>query len=684
MIIIGSLVALGITPVFLVQAQSSDFAIMSYGAKCDGTTDDSAAIKAAITAAKSGGRIIFPDNKTCVVADEVRITTPNIKLVGAGDGRTDASGTGEATKAIDYTNAGNKAGQSRILVNTAHQSRMPSGHPLSKYPFIGTTFNVQADNFSVEGLRFVGPRIWYKDGIDPAHDGKIINAKKKVTIKNTTFDGVGYAFIRGGLDVQLTFTDNLCINWGRTCVGANRNSVVTNSVFRQTGIDWQGKNPNQPAHDRWSEYAAYVYAPSSSGEYNFTFTNNLVEGTRSGVHVNGGAQGLVTRNYTITNNTFRNNRDSIIGSDFGGGQLWKNVTIAKNLFDSDTRNSVYVYKGTDMTIENNKFIPTKNEGEGIQSAIKFIPLSDDTPIANVTVKNNTFQADGKNNWSGVTLNEQGGYRLSLPEKKVSNLTIDNNVFENMGANRYGAGIYLVRADNGRANGIIASCNRFTAASAAGQSEPTGFIRLGGVEGSKPSAVVRNATFKDNTFTGNGKAKLYAIYGENVSSVTGGAVTNNLFSQFAEAQKISLKTTDVTVTNGSPSGSCAPGIPAGITLGSTLGTTSSNPTPTPTPTPTSTPAPTATPTTAPSADIAITKSVNKTSVKSGETIIYTITIDNQGDASAQSLVVTDALSSHVIFDSASDDGSHAAGKVTWKIPSLPANTQKQLTLTVKAK
>jgi uncharacterized repeat protein (TIGR01451 family) len=71
------------------------------------------------------------------------------------------------------------------------------------------------------------------------------------------------------------------------------------------------------------------------------------------------------------------------------------------------------------------------------------------------------------------------------------------------------------------------------------------------------------------------------------------------------------------------------------------------------TPTSTPAPTITPTSVPQiADPAITKSVNRGTVKVGDTVEYTISVTNLGNATATNVVVEDSLPSFLSLSGAS--------------------------------
>lgn len=58
--------------------------VTSYGAVCNGTTDDSVAINAALVAG-AGGTVMLPQNKTCMIADTIYIPA-NTVLEGYGEG----------------------------------------------------------------------------------------------------------------------------------------------------------------------------------------------------------------------------------------------------------------------------------------------------------------------------------------------------------------------------------------------------------------------------------------------------------------------------------------------------------------------------------------------------------------------------------------------------------------------
>jgi uncharacterized repeat protein (TIGR01451 family)/fimbrial isopeptide formation D2 family protein len=76
--------------------------------------------------------------------------------------------------------------------------------------------------------------------------------------------------------------------------------------------------------------------------------------------------------------------------------------------------------------------------------------------------------------------------------------------------------------------------------------------------------------------------------------------------------------------------------------------------------------------APNADISVAKSQPSPAiVNSGGTITYTITVTNNGPATAMNVVVTDTLPTGITFQSATGGGTHSAGVVTWNGTTTPA-------------
>ncbi len=82
-------------------------------------------------------------------------------------------------------------------------------------------------------------------------------------------------------------------------------------------------------------------------------------------------------------------------------------------------------------------------------------------------------------------------------------------------------------------------------------------------------------------------------------------------------------------------------------------------------------------------VTLTKAVDKSEVKKGENLVYTLTYKNTSTADATTIVLTDPLPAQTTFVSASDGGSLVGtNTVKWQIPRIAAGATGQVTLTVK--
>jgi uncharacterized repeat protein (TIGR01451 family) len=82
------------------------------------------------------------------------------------------------------------------------------------------------------------------------------------------------------------------------------------------------------------------------------------------------------------------------------------------------------------------------------------------------------------------------------------------------------------------------------------------------------------------------------------------------------------------------------------------------------------------------DLRISKDDGLTVVEPGDTVVYTLTITNDGNQDATGVEVTDTLPANTSFVSASDGGSESGGVVTWSIGALGVGETVYRTVTVQ--
>ncbi|QTR50271.1 SdrD B-like domain-containing protein [Candidatus Thiothrix anitrata] len=85
---------------------------------------------------------------------------------------------------------------------------------------------------------------------------------------------------------------------------------------------------------------------------------------------------------------------------------------------------------------------------------------------------------------------------------------------------------------------------------------------------------------------------------------------------------------------------------------------------------------------PSADLEVAKTANVSSAKSGDTVIYTITVKNNGPDNATGVEVTDQLPTGVTYDSHNaGQGTYTSGTGIWAVGSLANGATATLTITI---
>ena len=90
-------------------------------------------------------------------------------------------------------------------------------------------------------------------------------------------------------------------------------------------------------------------------------------------------------------------------------------------------------------------------------------------------------------------------------------------------------------------------------------------------------------------------------------------------------------------------------------------------------------------TEPAVDLRLSKSVERSSIRAGETLDFYLEIHNRGLSTATGIVLVDSLPSELLFVAASDGGLYDAGahEITWNVPSMAAGEILTLTLTIEA-
>lgn len=84
---------------------------------------------------------------------------------------------------------------------------------------------------------------------------------------------------------------------------------------------------------------------------------------------------------------------------------------------------------------------------------------------------------------------------------------------------------------------------------------------------------------------------------------------------------------------------------------------------------------------PKADLSLTKVADKSNVKRGETVVYTLTVTNGGADNATGVAITDKLPAGVTYVSVSGDGTYDSAAGLWLVGDVAKGASKSLAITV---
>jgi hypothetical protein len=181
---------------------------LAFGAKCDGTTNDTAALQQAIDATPAGGALFFPQGNFCVVSSTLTISK-SIKLIGSGwnSGLLVASSFSKSEDVIHvHNNSAEIEGMvmEDFAIATAGNSPARYGiyldGPTGSNPICGFRINhIQVAQLGNAGIATNGPTPPKYDGIFTSSISNstiagglnLLNAGDSLTITGNVFNGTG-------------------------------------------------------------------------------------------------------------------------------------------------------------------------------------------------------------------------------------------------------------------------------------------------------------------------------------------------------------------------------------------------------------------------------------------------------------------------------------------------------------
>lgn len=389
------------------------FNVKAYGAKGDGSADDTSAIQSAINAASSGGGRVYLPPGTYLISSSLTITSNCVSLIGAGIGATTikAKGGSEGIDMLvigDGTHTISKVRIQEILLDAANQK---TG---------GKAIRIQ-----------LGFQIWIESvNLEHQYDALYIHNStltffNNANIRETAHNGLWWDNdLQSGYDL---YVNNICMD----------NPTVSNSGY---GIYWNGgenlviQNCDvehfsegffvAPGPGRVCHFGFFVNAEfdtcgdncidinSAGGDTNgLTFTNSW-SGTavNYGVLISNGAGGLTSGIRFIGHKSYHN---GLAGFRLDGGSdihLTNCDVISNSQTSSGSRNGVEITASTsaNWSIIGGRFGNGQDQGSTQQHGI----FTDNAMFTNAKILGNDVTGNLSN---GIQLNGATGVQI------VSNL-----------------------------------------------------------------------------------------------------------------------------------------------------------------------------------------------------------------------------------------------------------------------
>lgn len=330
--------------------------VLWYGAKCDGSTDDTSAIQNAITATVSG-RVVQPANATCVITAHLNGTS-GLQYAGAGRGSSALKQTGK-DYFFNLTNvSGVDVGHLTLLGTDSYTSWAAASvgafvinastpqsdirlHHL-KLQSMNATYWIEGTQTALFTNLVVEDNWWVTSNADVPTDANPLNNTnfaitlysgsggvrwENTVIRNNRVDGDGlcFGFAQFGNHYKYRVQDNALLNIG----GTNLNSHCTNSLGATNA------------------YGVLVYDTISDGNppgAGIVSGNLILNPIASGIYFAGDGVSTLRGNNSAQSTTVEHNL--VVGQSSSDSLL--------------PRAAVSVNSTTDITVSNNAFYNNQN------------------------------------------------------------------------------------------------------------------------------------------------------------------------------------------------------------------------------------------------------------------------------------------------------------------------------------
>lgn len=383
-----------------VAFQRETYSVLSYGATGNGVTDDTATCAAAITAAASGGNVVFPPG--VYIVSGLTLAQPNITITIMAGATLKLKASSNAPVITITANYCRVVGEGIIDGNKTNQTTNPN--------CFGVLFNASAAAQALVGVQIAGITVQNtrNAGIMGQQTGAGSSTKKctieavtvlscgaaavsaiaegialygpsQCTVTGCLIDGTANHNIVSTRGSDNTFTNNRCLNAG---------SLFNNGFAHAIAVDGDSGLNRCSGHIADSNYCENARDHSiefADGTDRCTISNNIVNGTSShgvgGIYF-GGA--LAYSEYvSITGNQVY----SVIGAGVivegpSSGSRSAHATVAGNVVYGCSEHGIYIHNADEGTVTANVVMNSSIGHSGTYSGITLSTFDRWTVTAN--------------------------------------------------------------------------------------------------------------------------------------------------------------------------------------------------------------------------------------------------------------------------------------------------------------
>jgi hypothetical protein len=489
--------------------------VRDYGAVGDGKADDLPAILKALAAmrAAGGGSLYFPAG-IYPISDRIEFPgePSGARVYGDGDSSILRADTG----GLSDGNGGTTPGHDMLYLR-------------------------DLQGVTVDHLRFEGSHVFNKH----TNEGSaiLLNNTANVQVHSCSFYGAGFGLQEAPLTRGTLFTNNQVLDWGRVGYFVEGHCQVLDNLFQST-------DPGPDYDEFVSSHGMYIH----SNAQEVTIKGNTYRGIRYyGIQIYGKDYNSTTKDILIQGNTFENNASDVYEYSETNTVVYDNLQVIGNTFRNTRGPSVYLGKGTNLEISDNRFVDVgTNQGT---NAIHIGSWDSGSSVIGGKVLRNTILQTKPYSLTGIDVGtvltqnielrdnwiEMAG-RTGIHTGRVTNLLIANNVIWMAPGNGDSDWAWAMQIDEYSLNAQLTGNEVYG----------TGTGHARGVESLTNPSLVSGAV-ANNLFVGAPlpDAGALTLSGNTVQSVTGQPVTSFTLEDAisAAADKTGAKTVSVNIGGG---------------------------------------------------------------------------------------------------------------------------------------